>query len=93
MARRPPEGTDPAPAADDAEAAENWVLINTPLGGEWSGRTRYAAAMYFYRRGEMSAETLEVYRICSRLDSEDPLKIIQDRSIGKDWLKRMGFAG
>ena len=45
--------------------------------------------MYFYKRGEMSAETLEVYRICSRLDAEDPLPIIRDRGVGKDWLKRM----
>ncbi|MER8787519.1 hypothetical protein NKH71_06610 [Mesorhizobium sp. M0983] len=57
----------------------------------WSGRTRYAAAMFFYKRGEMSAETLEVYRICARLDSTDPLPIIRDRGIGQDWLKRIGF--
>jgi hypothetical protein len=74
---------------DDDEAAEQWALVNTPLGEEWSGRTRYAAAMFFYKRGEMSAETLEVYRICARLDAEDPLSIIRDRSVGKDWLARM----
>ena len=71
------------------EAAEQWALVNTPLGEEWSGRTRYAAAMYFYKSGEMSAEALEVYRICSRLDSQDPLSIIRDRNIGKEWLERM----
>ncbi|MER9345101.1 hypothetical protein NKI41_30845 [Mesorhizobium sp. M0601] len=75
----------------DAEAAEQWQLINTPLGEKWSGRTRYAAAMFFYKHGEMSAETLEAYRICARLDSTDPLPIIRDRGIGRDWLKRMGF--
>jgi hypothetical protein len=78
---------------DDPEAAENWALINTPLGESWSGRARYAAAMFFYKRGEMNAETLEVYRICSRLDSEDPLAIIRDRGVGEDWLNRIGFAG
>lgn len=77
----------------DDEAAENWALINTPLGEEWSGRTRYAAAMYFYRHGEMSAEALEVYRLCSRLDAEDPLPIIRERGAGRDWLKRMGSGG
>jgi glycine/D-amino acid oxidase-like deaminating enzyme len=77
----------------DREAAENWALINTPLGEHWSGRARYAAAMFFYRRGELNAETLEVYRICSRLDSENPLPIIRDRGVGRDWLKRMGFEG
>lgn len=81
-----------AAGASDAEVAENWALINTPLGEEWSGRTRYAAAMFFYRRGEMNAETLEVYRICARLDSEDPLKIIRERGIGKDWLERVDRA-
>jgi len=73
----------------DAEFAEQWRLINTPLGEEWSGRTRYAAAMYFHKRGDMDAEVLEVYRICSRLDSQDPLPIIHDRGVGKDWLGRM----
>jgi hypothetical protein len=79
--------------AEDGEVAENWALVNTPLGEDWSGRTRYAAAMFFYKRGEMNAETLEVYRICARLDAEDPLAIIRDRGVGKDWLTRMGYGG
>jgi hypothetical protein len=74
----------------DTETAEQWALANTPLGEPWSGRTRYAAAMYFYKRGELSAEALEVYRLCSRLDSEDPLPIIGERGVGKEWLQRMG---
>ena len=73
-----------------AEAAEQWELVNTPLGEMWSGRSRYAAAMFFFKRGEMNAETLEVYRICARLDAENPLPIIRDRGVGKEWLKRMG---
>jgi hypothetical protein len=75
----------------DDEIDEQWALVNTPLGEHWSGRTRYAAAMYFYKRGEMDAGTLEVYRICARLDSENPLPIIRDRGVGSDWLKRMGL--
>ena len=73
----------------DTEFSEQWELVNTPLGEAWSGRARYAAAMYFHKLGEMSAETLEVYRICARLDREDPLPIIRDRGVGKDWLERM----
>jgi len=73
---------------DEREAAEQWALINTPLGEEWSGRTRYAAAMWFYKRGEMPAEALEVYRICARLERQDPLYIIRDRGVGADWLAR-----
>lgn len=68
------------------EDAENWMLVRTPIGEDWSGRARYAAAMYFYRQGRMDAEVLEVYRICSRLDAEDPLSIIRDRGIGAEWL-------
>lgn len=78
---------------DEAETAEQWRLVNTPLGQEWSGRARYAAAMYFHKRGEMNAETLEVYRICARLDGENPLPIIRDREVGGEWLKRMDFDG
>lgn len=74
---------------DSTEAAEQWRLVNTPLGEDWSGRTRYAAAMYFYKRGEMDAGALEVYRICARLDGEDPLPIIRDRGVGKEWLARI----
>ena len=75
---------------EDAEFREQWELVNTPLGEEWSGRTRYAAAMFFHKRGDLNYETLEVYRLCSRLDSEDPLSIIRDRGVGKAWLERMG---
>lgn len=72
-----------------AETAEQWALVNTPLGEPWSGRTRYAAAMFFHKRGDMNAETLEVYRLCSRLDAENPLPIIRDRNVGKVWLEKM----
>ena len=74
------------PNDTDAELTRQWELIQTPLNVEWSGRTRYAAAMYFYLRGDLTAEELEVYRICSRLDFEDPLKIMADRGIGMAWI-------
>jgi len=74
----------------DAEWREQWALVNTPLGEPWSGRARYAAAMYFYKAGAMSAEALEVYRLCSRLDHEDPLAIIRQRKTGTGWLERFG---
>jgi hypothetical protein len=71
----------------DAEWEENWALVNTPLGETWSGRARYAAAMYFYRQGALSAEALEVYRVCARLDKENPLPIIRERGADKGWLE------
>lgn len=73
----------------DEEARHHWTLIRTPVGIDWSGRTRYAAAMYFHQKGEMSAEVLEVYRICSRLDTEDPLSVLRRWNIGKDWIAKM----
>jgi hypothetical protein len=74
---------------EDAEVAEQWALVNMPLGEPWSGRARYAAAMFFHKRGEMDAETLEVYRICSRLDWEDPSSVMRDRGVGERWRERI----
>ena len=76
-------------AERDAEDAENWALVDTPLGEPWSGRARYAAAMHFFRRGVMNAETLEVYRLCSRLDDQDPLPLLRERRVGRDWIARL----
>ncbi|OJF92456.1 hypothetical protein AX760_12515 [Pararhizobium antarcticum] len=73
----------------DEENARNWELINTPPGVVWSGRTRYASATFFYHGGQMSAEVLEVYRICSRLDAEDPLDVLRRWEIGSEWVERM----
>lgn len=73
----------------DEETRRHWDLIRTQPGVEWSGRTRYAAAMYFYQRGEMSAEALEVYRICSRLDAEDPAAVLRRYRVGLDWIQRL----
>ena len=77
----------------DDETRQNWTLIRTPPGTEWSGRTRYAAAMFFFQNGEMSAEVLEVYRICSRLDGEDPLDVLQRWKIGAEWVERVQQPG
>ena len=73
----------------DDEIASNWELVAAPLGDAWSGRARYAAAMFFHQRGEMNAEVLEIYRICSRLDAEDPLAVIKKAGVGADWLARL----
>lgn len=73
----------------DDEARQNWRLILTPAGEAWSGRTRYAAAMHFFERGEMSAEVLEVYRICSRLDGEDAVDALKAYHMGADWIAKV----
>ena len=50
-------------------------LLTTDVGLPGSGRVRYGAAMYFYARGDMQADMLEIYRICSKLDREDPIQV------------------
>jgi hypothetical protein len=73
----------------DDETRRNWQIVAMPPGADWSGRARYAAAMYFYRRGEMAAEVLEVYRICSRLDAEDPVSVLRRWKIGAEWIAKL----
>ncbi|HEV7308104.1 hypothetical protein [Ensifer sp.] len=72
----------------DDEEKRHWEMIRLPVGTEWSGRARYAAAMFFYQRRQMDAETLEIYRICSRLDHEDPADVLRRYRIGSEWLAR-----
>jgi hypothetical protein len=59
--------------------AQQRKLLMTPLGIPGSGYTRYAAAMWFFQSGEMTAEELEAYRVCSKLDSEDPHLLYKKR--------------
>ncbi|WP_043625273.1 hypothetical protein [Ensifer sp. ZNC0028] len=77
----------------DDEEKRHWEMIRLPVGTEWSGRARYAAAMFFYQHGLMDAETLEVYRICSRLDAEDPAAVLRRYKIGVDWLALLEGSG
>jgi hypothetical protein len=73
----------------DEETRENWRLILTPAGEEWSGRARYAAAMHFFKRGEISAEVLEIYRVCSRLDDEDAVDALRAYHMGAEWIGKV----
>lgn len=73
----------------DPETTVQWELVNMPVGLEWSGRARYAAAMYFHKRGEMDTATLEVYRYLARLDAEDPVAALKRYRIGDDWVARI----
>jgi hypothetical protein len=36
----------------------------------------------------MAPEVLEVYRICSRLDAEDPVSVLRRWQIGAEWIAR-----
>jgi Dimethlysulfonioproprionate lyase len=54
------------------------ALLYTPLGQPGSGRVRYGAAMALWREGAISAEVLEVYRIASAHDAQNPLEALRD---------------
>ncbi|NDV00216.1 hypothetical protein GZA08_04440 [Pseudoroseicyclus sp. CLL3-39] len=51
-------------------------LLHLPLGRPGSGRERYAAAMWFHARGELSHRALEVYRVLSPRDGDDPAQLL-----------------
>ena len=62
------------------EDHRQFALLNTALGEPRSGMTRYAAAMYFHKSGRLDLEHLEAYRICSKLDDEDPADVLASRA-------------
>lgn len=55
--------------------------LHIPLGLPGSGRQRYAAAMTLFQAGVISEAALEVYRICSSLDCQDPLSLLLEREL------------
>lgn len=55
--------------------------INAPIGAKRSGRARYAAAMTLYQAAEMGPDALEMYRICSLLDGQDPAPLLAELNI------------
>ncbi|NUB46232.1 hypothetical protein GEU84_017715 [Fertoebacter nigrum] len=55
--------------------------LATPVGQPGSGRLRYGAAMALYADGLLSAEALEVYRICAPLDAEDPAVLLAQQGL------------
>lgn len=73
----------------DNDLENAWDDIRIPPGEDWSGRRRYAAAMTLYSHGLLDAETLEIYRICSRLDQEDPLSLMRRWHVGADWIDKI----
>ena len=52
--------------------------LSLPLGAKGSGRARYAAAMQMYAQGLISAAALEVYRIASARDGQDPAPMLAE---------------
>ncbi len=52
--------------------------LSLPLGAKGSGRARYAAAMDMYQQGLISPAALEVYRIASARDGQDPAPMLAE---------------
>jgi len=69
-----------------SEDERQLALLQMPVGIAGSGYARYAAAMYFNRRGRMSHELLEIYRICCKHDEEDPRAVAIHEGISPDLL-------
>ncbi len=61
--------------------AELRATLGLPPGLPGSGRQRYGAAMALNRAGLISDAVLEVYRICSPLDAEDPGALLAARGL------------
>jgi hypothetical protein len=66
-------------AVDEAAAG-----MAAPFGQPGSGRQRYGAAMALYVQGRISAEALEVYRICAARDAEDPGPLLAARGLAAE---------
>jgi hypothetical protein len=55
--------------------------LGIALSVKGSGRVRYGAAMALHAAGKISADQLEVYRICSALDGQDPAPVFAERRV------------
>ena len=71
----------PVPSSRPNEGDEADAALVTPLGLAGSGRVRYAAAMHFHRQGRISDAALEVYRVCSARDGDDPARMLAERGL------------
>jgi hypothetical protein len=56
-------------------------LLDAPVGEPGSGMVRYAAAMYLNRRGLISDDLLEIYRVCARMDETDPRAVADHEGV------------
>ena len=66
------------------EDARHYAQLTAAGSTPGIATARYAAAMHFFMRGMIGAETLEVYRTCSPLDGEDPRSLLLTRGLAGD---------
>ncbi len=74
------------------EDARQLAYLRTSCEEPGSGRVRYSAAMYFYWRGMIGDETLEVYRVCSAIDHENPADTLAVLGLTSEVNNSMGEA-
>lgn len=65
----------------EAEDQYQMARLRAGVGDPGSGAVRYSAAMYFYARGQMPADLLEIYRCCLRQDNEDPIDLAKFKGV------------
>lgn len=68
-------------AAGAGEVAAALRRVATPVGLPGSGRLRYGAAMTLHAAGVIGFDALEVYRILSMTDAEDPARLLAIRRL------------
>lgn len=56
-------------------------LLSLSPGSAGSGRIRYGAAMALYQAGAISAQELELWRIASANDGQDPVSFLADHGL------------
>jgi hypothetical protein len=71
----------------DSEEERQLALLHMPVGIPGSGYARYQAAMYFHTLGRIGDELLEIYRICCKLDDEDPVAVARHEGIDPNLMR------
>ena len=61
--------------AANAEFRHHATILFSPLGHDGSGLERFGAAMYMHKHAGLPLKLLEIYRICCKLDHEDPVDL------------------
>ena len=56
-------------------------LLFTSVGIKGSGAIRYGAAMFLYNVGLVNKDMLDIYRICSKYDHENPRDLAQHEGV------------
>ncbi len=57
------------------------MLATAPVGAPGSGRQRYGAAMTLWREGLIAPQVLEVFRIASAVDAQDPAPMLAEAGL------------